>query len=113
MVPQKVSAWREDLPYPFNQARPTLKGTTSEWHGERLNDIVYNDTSSLPRKGKRRSGSSNGALEGSDRIVSWLRYLRKGREERDRLKQESALRRLKKFVQPLLTQKLSRRVKFY
>lgn len=92
MQPQRVSAWRNDLPYPFNEPRPKTRGRASEWHG--VGSLVSR-SSCLPRL--RRANSADGALENADRTLSWLRYLRTRHELTQLIYRDSALQKLRRY----------------
>lgn len=92
MQPQRVSAWRNDLPYPFNEPRPKARGQASEWHSE---GSPVSRSSCLPPL--RRANSADGALENADRTLSWLRYLRRCHDFIQLIHRNSALQKLRRY----------------
>lgn len=91
MRPEKVFGWREQLPPPFDQLRPTItrrdsiayvKGTPNSWAECKVR--------------RRRSESAHGAVDQADRSVTWLKYIHASHAEIQQEKSDLAVQKLRR-----------------
>src|SRR3954451_15483750 len=95
--PEKVYTWREQLPPPFDKPTPiqcrraSLDCLSRNQTCDRIDPGAWNG-------GKpRRRNSSHDALQGTDRCISWLRYMRRSHDARQAEKLSSAVKKLKRY----------------
>ena len=76
MRPEKVYAWRQQLPPPFDQSRPVIQRRGSLARLEGSWNLRCGRTSAAQDDGRKRRDSAPGADNQADRKLSWLRFKR-------------------------------------
>src|SRR2546429_3230031 len=95
--PERVHTWREQLPPPFDKPTPIQRRRAS------LDCLERNPTCGKIEPGAwngvklRRRNSSPGAIQGTDRCISWLRYMRRSQDARQAKKLNSAVEKLRRY----------------
>ncbi|PGH19656.1 hypothetical protein AJ80_03811 [Polytolypa hystricis UAMH7299] len=98
MRPELVTKWRERLPAPFNKPSAVRKRAASLCDCDRktpARDLPF------PWRGEQnrsRRNSATGAVEGSDRCINWLRYMRNGAQENRQSKVDACIEKLRDII---------------
>jgi hypothetical protein len=97
MRPEKVFGWREQLPPPFDQLRPTItrrdsiarvQGTSDRWAECKVR--------------RRRSESASGAVDQADRSVNWLKFFHASHAKTQQDKSDIAIEKLRRLALRLM-----------
>ena len=99
MRPEKVSSWREQLPPPFDKPTPVLKRRASAARLE-VPFIPDNGADDLRKTiCRRRRNSAPGALDQTDRMVTWIRFIRGQYNAIQWERSTLAIEKLKRYLQ--------------
>ncbi|KAL2071772.1 hypothetical protein VTL71DRAFT_13007 [Oculimacula yallundae] len=97
MRPERVEAWREQLPAPFNRPSPIIKRRASHDDLPSLEATRATCQEVRGSMGHGRRNSCGGALNSADRMVNWLRHINGSHVEKQREDSCAAVKKLKKL----------------
>lgn len=99
MRPEKVTRWREQLPPPFDKPSPVQKrrASTACLEVPFASHKGAEDVVGKARCVKRRN-SAPGALDQSDRKVTWLRFIHNQYMKTRREKSRLAIEKLRRYI---------------
>jgi hypothetical protein len=99
MRPEKVSSWREQLPPPFDKPSPVQKRRASAACLE-VPFASHDGAEDVGTAGRvKRRDSTPGALDQSDRKVTWLRFIHDQYVRIRREKSSLAIEKLRRYIQ--------------